>query len=72
MDKKTFSAGETSLRIGISKSKTLQMLDRGEIPAIRIGRNWLVPEKALDEWLVCRAYKEADERRQANAEHDRA
>lgn len=63
MEKKTFSAGETSLRIGISKSKTLQMLDRGEIPAIRIGRNWLVPEKALDEWLTSRAFEEAAERR---------
>lgn len=63
MEKKTFSAGETSLRIGISKSKTLQMLDRGEIPAIRIGRNWLVPEKALDEWLTRRAFEEAAERR---------
>lgn len=68
MDKKTFSAGETSLRIGISKSKTLEMLSRGEIPAIRIGRNWLVPEKALDEWLNNRAFEEAAERRK-HAEH---
>lgn len=68
MEKKTFSAGETSLRIGISKSKTLEMLSRGEIPAIRIGRNWLVPEKALDEWLNNRAFEEAEERRR-NAEH---
>lgn len=70
MNKKTLSAGETSLRIGISKSKTLQMLDRGEIPALRVGRNWLVPEQALDEWLVSKAWEEASERR-ANAEHDR-
>ena len=66
MDKKTFSAGETSLRIGISKSKTLEMLSKGEIPAIRIGRNWLVPEKALDEWLNDRAFEEAAERRKCN------
>ena len=66
MNKMTLSAGETSMRIGISKSRTLLMLDRGEIPAIRIGRNWLVPERALDEWLVARAYKEADERRRNN------
>ena len=71
MEKKTFSAGETSLRIGISKSKTLEMLSRGEIPAIRIGRNWLVPEKALDEWLNNRAFEEAAERRK-DAEHGRA
>lgn len=71
MDKKTFSAGETSLRIGISKSKTLEMLSKGEIPAIRIGRNWLVPEKALDEWLNNRAFEEAAERRK-DAEHGRA
>ena len=66
MEKLTLSASETSLRIGISKAKTLEMLDQGEIPAVRIGRNWLVPERALQEWLVTRAYEEANERRMNN------
>ena len=64
MEKMTLSASETSLRIGISKAKTLQLLEYGEIPAIRMGRNWLIPEKALEKWLCDRAYEEAKERRQ--------
>lgn len=63
MEKITLSANETALRIGISKSKTLEMLHQGEIPAVRIGRNWLVPEEALEKWLIDRAYAEANERR---------
>ena len=32
------------------------------LPAVRFGRNWLVPVKALEEWLIKRAYEEAKER----------
>lgn len=66
MEKTTLSANETALRIGISKSKALELIEQGEIPAIRIGRNWLVPDKALQDWLCTRAYAEANERRERN------
>ena len=64
MEKMTISASETSRRLGISKESTLRMLELGDIPAIRMGRNWLVPIKALDEWLMEKAKTEAKERRE--------
>ena len=64
MEKMTISASETAKRLGISKESTLRMLELGDIPAIRMGRNWLVPIKALDEWLMERAKTEAKERRE--------
>ena len=64
MEKMTISASETARRLGISKESTLRMLELGDIPAIRMGRNWLVPIKALDEWLMERAKTEAKERRE--------
>lgn len=64
MEKLTLSAAETARRLGIRQEKVLQMLALGEIPAVRMGRNWLVPEKALEEWLYDRAVSEANERRQ--------
>ena len=64
MEKMTISASETARRLGISKESTLRMLELGDIPAIRMGRNWLVPIKALDEWLMEKAKTEATERRE--------
>lgn len=62
MEKLTLSATETAKVLGISKETTLRLLDFGDIPAIRIGRNWKVPVKALEEWLIERAKAEAKER----------
>lgn len=38
-------------RLGLSKHPTYQAAERGEIPAIRIGRLWRVPEEAGEEFL---------------------
>lgn len=62
MEKMTLSASETAKRLGISKETVLRLLEFGEIPAIRIGRNWKVPVSTLEEWLIKRAYEEAKER----------
>ena len=62
MEKLTLSATETAKLLGISKETTLRLLDFGDIPAVRMGRNWLVPVKTLEEWLIERAKAEAKER----------
>lgn len=62
MEKLTLSATETAKLLGISKETTLRLLDFGDIPAIRIGRNWKVPVRSLEEWLIERAKAEAKER----------
>ena len=63
MEKLTCSASEASLKIGMSKAKTLHLLDTGVMPGIRMGRNWIIPLDALSQWLVETAYEEARERR---------
>lgn len=64
MEKMTISAAETARRLGIRDDTVIWMLECGDIPALRIGRNWLVPVKALEEWLIERAKAEAKERRE--------
>lgn len=64
MEKMTISATETARVLGISKETTLRLLEFGEIPAVRMGRNWLVPVKSLEKWLCDRANEEARGRRE--------
>lgn len=64
MKKYTISASEAATRIGISKAKTLEMLAFGELPGMRIGRNWLISERALEEWCYTQSIKQAKERRE--------
>lgn len=63
-EKMLISASETAQRLGISLETTLRLLEFGEIPAIRFGRNWKVPIVALEEWVIERAKAEAKERRE--------
>jgi excisionase family DNA binding protein len=37
------------LRIG--RSKLYQLLARGELPVVRIGRSVRIPRRALEEWI---------------------
>jgi len=34
----------------ISKIAVYTLLERGEIPAVRLGRNWIITRRAYDEW----------------------
>ena len=38
------------LRIG--RSKLYQLLARGELPVVRIGRSVRIPRRALEEWIA--------------------
>jgi excisionase family DNA binding protein len=37
--------------IGLSERSTRSALRRGEIPHIRVGRRFILPKAAIDEWL---------------------
>lgn len=37
--------------LGLAASVVRQMLYRGEIPALKVGRRWLIPVKALESWV---------------------
>lgn len=39
-------------RLGISPTTAYELLARGEIPAVRVGRQWRVSREALDAFLA--------------------
>jgi len=49
-----FSVEQAAARLGISRAFAYQLVARGELPALRLGRRIVVPRHALDE-LVARA-----------------
>jgi excisionase family DNA binding protein len=41
---------EIAKRLGLGKVAIYGMLEQGVIPAIRVGRNWLITRQAYEEW----------------------
>ena len=57
------SMAEAAKMVGIQASKMQELLEEGNIPAWRDGRNWKIPISALTEWNESRAYTEAGRRK---------
>lgn len=55
---------------GVGRSRAWELARAGDIPAIRLGRRWLVPRRAI-EALMRRAVEEADERRHEGRDEQR-
>jgi excisionase family DNA binding protein len=51
---------EVAVRLGLSRSKVYRMIERGELPSLRIGRAVRVPCRAFEEWLRCVERESAD------------
>jgi excisionase family DNA binding protein len=50
----TFSVEEAGCEIlGLSKCSAYAAANSGELPAIRVGRRWIVPRYALERLLSC-------------------
>ena len=49
--KQTVTVAEASRRLGLGRNATYEAVRKGEVPAIRIGKRWLVPTAALDRLL---------------------
>jgi excisionase family DNA binding protein len=47
-DRITLTVEEAGARLGISRTLAYELVRRGEIPSIRLGRRVLVPIRALD------------------------
>ena len=45
-------AEEAAHLLGIGRTKIYEMIARGEVPALRIGRLVRVPRHALEEWIA--------------------
>jgi len=50
MNEKYLSVPEFALRLGISRIAVFKKVKKGQLPAIKIGRNWAVDEKYIAEY----------------------
>lgn len=48
----TLTVPEVALILGISRNEAYLAVQRGELPARRIGRRILIPRVALERWLA--------------------
>ena len=51
IERLTYRIDEAAAAIGISKPIMAQLVHSSGFPAIRVGKRWLIPKKALTEWL---------------------
>lgn len=51
MQRKAISVAEAAEMIGLSVTRAYQLVHAGQLPAKHVGKRWLVPIKALDDWL---------------------
>ena len=56
-------ASEAARMLGTDNNVVQKMLERGEIPAYREGRNWKIPVDLLKATVENKAIKDAQERR---------
>lgn len=56
------SATRAAELLRMDKAELLKMLNNGEVPAVRIGRNWRIEEEQLTEWFKAKAEAERKER----------
>jgi len=58
-------------RLGIDKNTVYKYLQDGTIPALQLGRKWLVSEARLTEWLHRQSESQTQSRREAARSSDR-
>jgi excisionase family DNA binding protein len=54
---------EAAEAIGIGRSKVYELIQRGELPSVRIGGSVRVPVSALNEWIKTRLRGDAGDSR---------
>ena len=50
-DRQVMRVEEVQAFLGVGRSKVYEMIARGELPALRIGRLFRVPRSALEQWV---------------------
>lgn len=68
MNQLIVSATEASKLMQTDRHTVLELLDRGELPGYREGRNWKIPLRLLNAYIENRAIKESKERRKIHEE----
>lgn len=47
----TIGPDKAADKLGLAPGKVRQMLHNGELPGIKLGKRWLIPVKALENWV---------------------
>lgn len=55
-----YRVAEVAEAIGVSRSKVASMIQRGELPAARLGRSVRVPATELKKWILERTEDQPD------------
>ena len=50
-ERMTLSIEEAAVRLGISRALAYELVRRGELPRLRLGRRIVIPLKALEEFV---------------------
>jgi excisionase family DNA binding protein len=50
-ERRTVSVDEAALRLGVGRNSVYEAVRNGQIPALRIGKRWLVPIAVLNRML---------------------
>lgn len=56
----TFSVEEAAGVLGISRALAYELVRRGELPRLRLGRRIVVPRRALEDFIGAASDREAD------------
>lgn len=48
--RKTIHVREICRRLGVGEIQVYRLLDRGEIPALRPGRKWIISRSRYEQW----------------------
>lgn len=51
MKRIALSVEEAAATLGLSVTRAYQLVRCGQLPAKKVGKRWLVPIKALEEWI---------------------
>ncbi len=51
MEKEIYTVSELVEKLGIGFNKAYELVNTGNIPSIKVGKRYLIPKKALEEWL---------------------
>ncbi|MCM1228396.1 MAG: helix-turn-helix domain-containing protein [Clostridium sp.] len=48
---KCLSVMETAKSLGVCRQKVYELIHKGDLPCIRIGRRYVIPKSAFEQWL---------------------
>ena len=51
MEKETYTVKEIAKKLGIGMNKAYELVNQKQIPSIKIGKKYLIPRKALAQWI---------------------